>query len=92
MELHRRLSSLTASPIEHVSRCAPLAPGEQTQLSSRSEVNVHTIKCIQAIKKIDELLILPTEVTTNLPFLICMIANVANGEVDQTVKWITPAR
>ncbi|KAM0718769.1 hypothetical protein Q7P37_005840 [Cladosporium fusiforme] len=38
--------------------------------------NVHTVKCIQAIRKIDELLVLPTEVTTHSPFLICMIANV----------------
>lgn len=37
---------------------------------------MHTVKCIQAIRNIDELLILPTKLTTHSPFLICMIANV----------------
>lgn len=37
---------------------------------------MHTIKCLQAIRKIDELLVLPTKLTTHSPFLICMIANV----------------
>lgn len=76
MEFHRRLSSLRASPTECVSRCAPLAPSEQSLPCGQSGTNVHTVKCIQAIRKIDELLILPTRVTTHSPFLICMIANV----------------
>ncbi|GAB7365827.1 hypothetical protein MBLNU230_g7159t1 [Neophaeotheca triangularis] len=81
VEFHRRLSTLRASPIEHISRCAPLAPSERPQQRSRPEPNVHTIKCVRAIRKIDELLILPTNVTTHSPFLICMIANVTIAKI-----------
>ena len=37
---------------------------------------MHTVKCTQAINSIDELLTLPSNITTHSPFIICMIANV----------------
>ncbi|KGO77437.1 Major facilitator superfamily domain, general substrate transporter [Penicillium italicum] len=76
VEIHRPLSALTRSAIESVSRCAPLAPSEQLKCNNAKERDLHTVKCIQAIDSIDELLTLPTNMKTHSPFIICMIANV----------------
>ncbi|KAI1838083.1 transcriptional regulator family: Fungal Specific TF [Penicillium roqueforti] len=76
VEIHRPLSALTHSAIESVSRCAPLAPSAHLKCSNAKERDLHTVKCTQAINSIDELLTLPTNMTTHSPFIICMIANV----------------
>lgn len=76
VDFHRRLSSLTASPIECISRCAPLAPDRQSDRGSPSDTHIHTVKCLRAIQKINELLSLPLQTAVHSPFLICMIANV----------------
>lgn len=59
-----------------MSRCAPLAPSAHLKCSNAKERDLHTVKCTQAINSIDELLTLPTNMTTHSPFIICMIANV----------------
>lgn len=76
VDFHRRLSSLTASPIECISRCAPLAPDGRSDRGSPSDTHIHTLKCLRAIQKINELLSLPIQTAVHSPFLICMIANV----------------
>lgn len=76
VDFHRRLSSLTASPIECISRCAPLAPDGRSDRGSPSDTHIHTVKCLRAIQKINELLSLPIQTAVHSPFLICMIANV----------------
>ncbi|OJJ36979.1 hypothetical protein ASPWEDRAFT_738100 [Aspergillus wentii DTO 134E9] len=63
------------TPIESVSRCAPLAPSDNLRSSSTSECQLHTVKCLWAIDHLDQLLTLPTNITTHSPFIICMIAN-----------------
>ncbi|KAI9923889.1 hypothetical protein MW887_008194 [Aspergillus wentii] len=75
IEIHRPLSNLSYSPIESVSRCAPLAPSDNLRSSSTSECQLHTVKCLWAIDHLDQLLTLPTNITTHSPFIICMIAN-----------------
>lgn len=76
VEVHRPLSSLTYSPIEAISRCAPLAPSEALSCSNLAERELHTTKCLDAIDKLDHLLTLPTNIKSHSPFIICMIANV----------------
>ncbi|XHG05009.1 hypothetical protein AWENTII_008261 [Aspergillus wentii] len=73
--MHTPLSNLSYSPIESVSRCAPLAPSDNLRSSSTSECQLHTVKCLWAIDHLDQLLTLPTNITTHSPFIICMIAN-----------------
>lgn len=76
VEIHRPLSSLTYSPIEAISRCAPLAPSEALSCNNVTERQLHTTKCLDAIDKLDHLLTLPTNIRSHSPFIICMIANV----------------
>lgn len=70
------MSSLKYSPIEAISRCAPLAPSEALSCSNLAERELHTTKCLDAIDKLDHLLTLPTNIKSHSPFIICMIANV----------------
>ncbi|CAG8004414.1 unnamed protein product [Penicillium olsonii] len=76
VEIHRPLSALTHSAIESVSRCAPLAPSERLQCNNAQERGLHTLKCTTGINGIDELLNLPSNMSSHTPFIICMIANV----------------
>lgn len=70
------MSSLAYSTIESVSRCAPLAPSDAFNCSNSAERQLHTMKCLAAIDKLDYLITLPTNITTHSPFIICMLANV----------------
>lgn len=76
VEIHRPLSTLASSPIEAVTRCAPLAPSEHLQESDKAASELHTVKCLSAIENLGHLLTLPTNLNAHSPFLICMIANV----------------
>ncbi|KAJ5378123.1 uncharacterized protein N7496_005532 [Penicillium cataractarum] len=76
IEVHRPMSSLAYSTIEAISRCAPLAPSEGFNCSNSAERQLHTMKCLAAIDKLQYLLTLPTNITTHSPFIICMLANV----------------
>lgn len=76
VEIHRPMSCLAYSTIESISRCAPLAPSDAFNCSNSAERQLHTMKCLAAIDKLQYLLTLPTNITTHSPFIICMLANV----------------
>lgn len=76
VDLHRELSSLSYSPIEAVSRCAPPAPADANNPNrTPKDVQIHTSKVLLAVDKFNDLLTLPTTVISHTPFVICMIAN-----------------
>lgn len=70
------MSSLAYSAIESVSRCAPRAPSNDFNCSNSAERQLHTMKCLAAIDKLEYLLTLPTNISAHSPFIICMLANV----------------
>ncbi|KAJ5152640.1 uncharacterized protein N7482_009118 [Penicillium canariense] len=75
VEIHRPMSSLAYSPIESVARCAPKAPSDRLKCSNSAERQLHTMKCLAAVEKLEYLLTLPTNIEAHSPFIICMIAN-----------------
>ncbi|EZF36235.1 hypothetical protein TMEN_8230 [Trichophyton mentagrophytes] len=76
VDLHRELSSLSYSPIESVSRCAPPAPADANNPNKTpKDVQIHTSKVLLAVDKFNDLLTLPTTIISHTPFVICMIAN-----------------
>ncbi|KAL4779841.1 hypothetical protein BJX76DRAFT_351459 [Aspergillus varians] len=75
VELHRQLSTLSYSPIEAVAHCSPPAPPESLRGCNSSECQLHTAKVLRAIDQFNDLLTLPTNITTHTPFIICMISN-----------------
>ena len=75
MDLHRRLSDLAYSDVESVARCAPPAPPTKLRSAKTEDTHVHTCKALLAIRRIGDLLPLPSNIVTQTPFIICMIAN-----------------
>ncbi|KAL3433549.1 hypothetical protein BDV09DRAFT_171662 [Aspergillus tetrazonus] len=75
VELHRQLSTLSYTPIESIAHCSPPPPPESLRGCNTPECQLHTAKVLRAIDAFDDLLTLPTNITTHTPFIICMISN-----------------
>lgn len=62
--------------MESVARCAPPAPPAKLRSVKSEDTHVHTCKALLAIRRIGDLLPLPSNIVTHTPFVICMIANI----------------
>ncbi|KAL1611958.1 hypothetical protein SLS60_000181 [Paraconiothyrium brasiliense] len=74
VDLHRQLSTLYASGIEPISKCAPTPPAASNK-TIKEDAHIHTAKVLFAIEKFNSLLTLPIRFSTQTPFIVCMIAN-----------------
>lgn len=69
--MHRSLSDLRFSPVEHVSSCARDVP---TETQTPELVNVHTARVLRSVEAQIRLLALPIRPFNHTPFLTCMIS------------------
>ncbi|KAF1814705.1 hypothetical protein P152DRAFT_464689 [Eremomyces bilateralis CBS 781.70] len=74
VDIHRQLSTLSYSPIESVSSCAPPPPPKRLTSVYARDAHIHTAKVLQAITKMTEMLTLPARTAQHTPFAICMTA------------------
>ena len=73
--MHRQLSSLAYSPVEAMCKCSPPPPPEAQRGCNTLATQTHTLKCLKAIEKLNNLMTVPINIATHTPFIICMIAN-----------------
>ena len=75
------LSTLSYSPIEGVSSCAPPPPPERLAPVYYRDAPIHTAKILRAIERLTDLLTLPVRVAVHTPFTICIIATTTIGHL-----------
>lgn len=76
VDFHRSLSDLSYSSIESVARCTPPAPPLKPRPAEVEDTKFHTTKALAAIRRMGDLLPLPSSLHTITPFFVCIIATV----------------